>query len=210
MNNDNLNIEEIREKCNVAIDYLIEKIIMMQNLLEEEVRISEIKINQTMSKYDNSLAINDNLLSKVANVIKYGVNIFAMTVLNIDREFLDFSLYKNENKNKYHLPKDNSAIRCISFFKDIIPTLYNIKQDIAVNNNNLLLFYRGLVNIAYNNYNFWDCFFETVEKLDIEIKYSKVEKMSLFPKNGNVSKNPTISNELRNLLDDTKINKIKR
>lgn len=200
MSDENLNIEEIREKCNAAVDYLKIEFKKMYNT----VKASNDEWYQK-NKTNLMMAANPSFIDKIVNVFKFGVNIFAATVLGIDREFLDFSTYKSKKYSSYS-PVD--IVYGVSRILDkSILTLDNVKEKINADDSQLLFFYRGLMKI--NDYNFWHIFFNTVEKMNVELKYQLKDRLFFFNEAENESYTPNrvIENGLYKILGSNELTK---
>ena len=175
MNENQLDIIQIREKCNLMIDYLKSELVNFSKFMKDRF---QVRMGMTFDDYarQKSKKNNSDLFDKLAYAFKFGMNVFAIAVLKIDHEFLDFSTYKSKKKNV----KESLYISYFRVLDNLGATLDNVKNAINIDDSHALSFYRWLVEVAYKDEPFWKNFFSTIESMGVNLSYSVEDRKNGF------------------------------
>jgi len=173
MNQNEINIQEVREKCNLVIDYLKVETKQINEASKIQIGNALEETNNFFNELHSKRLINNDFIRKVLNVSKFGLNIFAIKVLNIRREFLDFSFYKAKKSDLKITLDEDSPIKCFfRVFDNLGSTFDNLKEVINYDDSQALFFYQGLVQLAYNDGPFWRNLLGLIERTGIKVTYS--------------------------------------
>lgn len=214
MNNENLNIEDIRNKCNTVINSLLdiytinyESVVKQTN---DMLRIAKDELNKKIKRYNS----NNDFWMKLGYAVKLGLNFFAIHLLGVEHEFLDFESYKVEKVNQLSsdenlsLTDDSINMIMIRIFEGIIRSLKNLKIKIENDNKMLLMFYKNVVcDVAYKRTSFHSSYFEFLNNTDMADYISRKDRSYLFF-SGNpsgYSKNNIIENNIIDIVNNRKI-----
>ena len=198
----NLNIEEIKQICNEAIDYLQIEGKKVHKLFIDEVAAAEIRLQKIRPLKRN----NSEFFDKIEYATRFALNLFAIYVLNVEPTFVDFKDYKKKKKkDKEELVYfgHNTIFQCRNRVVGEIPnTLENARFVINKNDQDALIFYRWLLDVAYNNKPIWQDMFKTFKTMGVRETYEQ-EDMSVMHSTCNLSSPDNVmENGLRNLLDN--------
>ena len=206
MNENELTIDEIRQICNEAIDYLqVEgKKVHQQSvnrLAEYEKKSQEIL---------SSRQINLDFFDKIGYAIRFAINIFAVFLLRVDHRMVDYKTYiKQTGKQEpaVHFGPDTFFQRYNRVIGEIPNTLENARTVINSNDQNALIFYRWLLDVAYNNIPIWQDMFNSFKAMNVKETYNQEDLKTMLEKGRLSSPDFVMEKGLRDLLDNIKLNR---
>ena len=153
---------------------------------------------------------NSGFLHRLEYATRFIFNLFAVFVLKVDHRMVDFKTYK-EQKGKQepavYFGPNTFFQRYNRVIGEIPNTLENARHVIEFDDQKAMVFYRWLLDVAYNSKPIWQDIFKTFRTMNVKETYAQDDLKSML-KTGNLSSPDNLmENGLRNLLDNRKLNK---
>lgn len=201
--NNNVNIEEIRYKCNKFFDRFI-------FLFNDSHNSLKSYMDDIIKKYERKINFNQNFLNKIGYAIKLGINFFAMHVLGINHYFLNFDSYKAEKIEKNDktetfsyedvFTEDSGCLIYSRIFEGSVKTLEKLKKIVLTDDKKLLKFYKNyMVEVACNNKPLFKTLFDLLKKMNISYDVSDND-LKIMYENSLYSKGNVWENEVRDIF----------
>lgn len=199
MNQNEFNIEEIRQICNDVIDYLQVEVRNDVQNFQNELNRENNEVNKILQENDNKRKVNSDLMDKIGYAIKLGLNFFAITVLKVDHRFLDYKFHKHK-KREVTMKSNSPYLSYIKLFNEVCNSLESVRNVLNNDSQASLMFYRWIVNVGYNNVPIWQDFFNVIEQMGAKVTYSNYDKENTFSVFSKSSLNKTMENGIKNIL----------